>query len=143
MNRDLAFGHELRQPSHEGCAVATAAVGVVREQLPTPWSIHLRQMHVIVGEVGILLKLDAERLQSAERGIGIVVERLKQFVLPARQAKPGIAGSEEEWSRHTREVSKCVLLAIVYACLLHEPVVRDPHPGDGFASGPADLWCLF
>jgi hypothetical protein len=46
---------------------------------------------------------------------------------------------EEERPRHPREVRECVFLAIGHTRLLHEPIVRDPHAGDGLASGPADL----
>src|SRR5882757_9973078 len=96
-------------------------------------------MHVIVGEAGVLLNFDAERLQSAERSIGVVAKRLEQLVLPLGEAQEGIAAVKEERSSHTRHIDKGVSLAIDYTGPLHEPIIRNPHPGDRFASGPADL----
>src|SRR5882724_9784687 len=100
-------------------------------------------MHVIVGEPGVLLDLDPERLQSAERGIGVVVERLKQLVLPLRQAQERITAIEEERSSHARKIGMRVILTIDYTCLLHEPIVRHPHPSNRLTSSPADPRRLF
>jgi len=96
-------------------------------------------MHVIVGKVRVLLELDAERLQGPERLVRVVVERLEQVIFPLRQAQRAIVRIEQERSGHTRKIGKRVLLTIDDTCLLHEPIVRHPHPGDRLTSGPTHL----